>query len=176
MASFFLCSRYALFYTRAICGRFGWSFCQNCCAILGVIRVPHYAGSGHEYDSPYTCIGTCSVQYVPKPRVRDGRGAQRSRVRSTRDGTPGQPARALFVYARQICTDLAGVQCTEWAWVCIPQNYTPGNFGWCVTVARRVWLVAVAPCPTARRGSSVENITGYYKIARAWRAQSAMPS
>ena len=39
----------------------------------------------------------CSKMHGTKPRVRDGRGAQRSRVRSTRDGTPGQPARAVYI-------------------------------------------------------------------------------
>ena len=39
--------------------------------------------------------------------------------------------------------------------MCISQNYTQGNFGWCATVARRVWLVGVVPCPTARWGGGL---------------------
>ena len=41
-------------------------------------------------------VWLCSKMHRAKPCVRDGRGAQRSRVRSTRDGTPGQPARAVL--------------------------------------------------------------------------------
>ena len=48
------------------------------------------------------CHCICSVQYGAKACVRDGRGAQRSRVRSTRDETPVQPARALSVYRAAI--------------------------------------------------------------------------
>ena len=51
----------------------------------------------HRYIAYAICMTLCILQYVPQASVRDGRGAQRSRVRSTRDGTPAQPARALSV-------------------------------------------------------------------------------
>ena len=71
-----------------------------------------------------------------------------------KDGTPAKPARALLCMPAKSVQIWRDCNVRHWHGYASSQNCLHSRrlryFGWCVTVARRVWLVAVVRCPTAR--------------------------